>query len=557
MCAGVARRSAAARGAVRCGRPSAMLTRVMMGGSDGLRGPRPTRRAPRRALALFAALAVGVGAAPARADDATLEDGGWLRFTSRTVYQGSQLQLFDDPTRTALRNLNAFAQWLTIGGYGLASGDFDVEVSLRYVTDLGTGFARDTPMGLGIPASDLRDQLQILSAFVDWRNLVPGLLDVRLGRFVQLDDLDWFPLTGLRATLRLGSRKSLMVYAGQPVPYTTFTSASALLYDGLELSDGFHASFGGATQLAFGEDLSLSVSYRHTFVFRDSTLVAGARPGFPEEAALVDQASGGTRGVVEAVVGAGLGYTLRPLHLTLQANGVYNLLFGDLDRGRVALAWTPRPSVHAELEYFRFQPRFAADSIFNYFNIQAWDRVRTAFSFELFGALWLDAGYFLHMTNGTPKGPTTGESVPVGDPLRGGEGLEFRGSTVAHGPRASIEYRHPSFTLGTFTEISTNTGGDAAFGGNYRMFEGYAQVFLFERRLTATTRLNYTGWQTDWVAKADAGLVAPEVKSLGLSVGARGQITDDISVQLDVIRNFERLIQGPYRVLGMVEVRYF
>jgi hypothetical protein len=28
-------------------------------------------------------------------------------------------------------------------------------------------------------------------------------------------------------------------------------------------------------------------------------------------------------------------------------------------------------------------------------------------------------------------------------------------------------------------------------------------------------------------------------------------------VQLDVIRNFERLIQGPYRVLGMVEVRYF
>lgn len=479
-----------------------------------------------------------------------------LSLVSRTVYQGSQLRLFNDPNAPVFRNLNRFAEWLEVAGYSFGPGEgFDANVSLRYRTDFGTGFHRDTPVGLGVPGSDGRDQFELLYAFLDWRDAIQDRLDLRLGRQLLIDDLDWFSLDGLKVTGYINRRNKIEVYVGRPVPYESVLSSDPLLYDGLEAQDGPELTVGGSGQFALGEDFSASLAYRHTFQFRPSVLTLPGRPNVDENA-LVNQIEGGTRGVTEAVVGGSIGYTLRAIHTDISLHGVWNLLFGELDRARVGVSFTPIESVHVQLEYLRYQPRFVSDSIFNFFNIQPYDRGRLELGLEIVPGLWLDAGYFIHVTNGTAKGPRGTADSGTADPAEPTDPYYFKNDPVAHGPRAGLEYRATRFHAGLFAEASTNYSGTYAYGGNYRMVEGYGGVNFFEGRLLTTLRLNYTGQQTDWYTKIDTGQVAPETQSLGLALGVRGKITDGITARLDFIKNFGAVLEGSYRLQSLVEIRY-
>lgn len=480
----------------------------------------------------------------------------YLSLVSRTLYQGSMLRLFPDREIDRFRNLNRFAEWLDIGGYGFGPrAGLDALASVRYRTDFGTGFHRDTPPGAGIPAVDGRDQLEVLYAYLDWRDAIEGRLDLRLGRQLLIDDLDWFSLDGIKATVYPFAGTRFEVYAGQPVPYETFLSSDPFLYDGTQIDDGPELTFGGSATI-HGGDLTISAAYRHTFIFRGSELVGGARPGFDEGPA-ADSLSGGKRGVSEAVFGASLGYVIRPANIDLQAHGVWNLLFGGFDQARLGAGWTPRQSVRAQLEFLRVNPRFVADSIFNYFNLHPYDRGRAEVGLELTRGLWIDAGYFLQRFGGSPKGPRSLATAGNEDPaIRGGEGLEFTGSDVVHGPRAEITYRRELWLVGAGAEASTNFGGRYAYGGNYRMVDLFGELLLLEGRLTTSLRLNYTGAQTDWFEAIDTGSVAPETVSYGVYLGARGKITDNVSARLDLVKNFESVIEGSYRIQSLLEVRY-
>jgi hypothetical protein len=88
------------------------------------------------------------------------------------------------------------------------------------------------------------------------------------------------------------------------------------------------------------------------------------------------------------------------------------------------------------------------------------------------------------------------------------------------------------------------------------MVEGYGRVALWEDRLLASVRLNYTGAQTDWFEGIDAGQVAEELQSVGMALGLRAQVTDEVLARVDFIKNFGSVIEGSYRLQSLVEVRY-
>lgn len=509
-------------------------------------------RALWRSLAVLAVLAASTPASAA-----------WLSVTSRTLYQGSQIRLFPDRNEDRFRNLNRFAQWLDVGGFAFGPGDdLDAVISLRYRTDFGTGFHRDTPEGLGVPAVDGRDQLELLYAFVDWRDVIEDTLDLRLGRQLLIDDLDWFSLDGLNVTYHLFENTRISVYVGRPVPYEAFLSSEPFLYDGTELDDGFDLTFGGQATFGAG-DFNASLSYRHSFLFRGTDdLVIFGRPGLSgaaldAEIAAIRQVTGGSRGVPEASVGATIGYTLRRIDLDLYLHGNYNLILGGFEQARGGLAWTPSQSVRVQTEFLRVHPRFAADSIFNYFNIHPYDRARAEVATQIVPGVWATAGYFFQKFYGEAKGPKSlASSGSPDDNLRGGEGEEFQGSDVAHGPRGELSYRKERWGIGVSAEASTNFGGRYAYGGNYRQFEVFTDGTILDDRLNLGLRFNYTGAQTDWFPGLNSGAVAPEVVSFGLILSSAFRVTDMILARLDLIKNFESVIEGSYRLQSMLEVRY-
>ncbi len=461
-----------------------------------------------------------------------------LSLRSRTVYHGWQLRLQD---RTSLRNMNRFYSTLDVGGWGVWEGQIDAVVSLRYDTEFATGLPRENPAPR-FAGADGRNDLDLMYAYVDWR-VLPERLALRLGRQLILDDLDWYSLDGLKVTGHITPRAFIEVYGGFAVPYGTFMSSDVFANDGLEVSDGQKLAVGGAAFWRVSDELSLSLAYRQEHIVRNDDLevFGGHAPG-SEEYTLIQQLSGGRIGFQEHLVGASASYIIRPIDLEAYARLTYNLLFLDLDQTRAGLNWDPAQRLHVGAEYLRVRPRFAADSIFNVFNIFPYDRGRLEAEFEFLPGLRAHAGYFLQKMNGGPVG------------LEGGP--EFSGSDVAHGPRGGVTYRPSWLGVGAFAEASTNFGGDFAYGGNYRRFELFGDLTLLERALYGWVRLNYTGFQNDWFEGRDAGQVPDERQSFIIDLGAQYTFLDHFTARLNYVQNVGSYLEGSYRLLSSLEVRY-
>ncbi|MEM7677425.1 MAG: hypothetical protein AAF449_15610, partial [Myxococcota bacterium] len=324
-----------------------------------------------------------------------------LSLTTRTIYHAYQVQLQPNLDDGSLRNLNRFYQTLDVGGWSLVNGDVDVVVSLRYDTDFGTGFRRDTPPGEPVVAVDGRDDLDLLYAYVDWRNVLPRLLDVRFGRQVLMDDLAWYSLDGLKLTGHLyrGGEDyvDVAVYAGVPVQFGVVFSSEPLLNDGTEVYDGsgfFHGiTFGGSVSARLFRFLSASLAYRQELVNRGDDLTV-----FP--GGVGEDRSAGEMGLQESRLGASVGYTFQPLNLDLYARFNWDLLLGQLEQARAGVSYNPVRGVHAQIEYLRVRPRFVGDSIFNFFNILPYDRGRVEMNWEIMPGLEVYGGYLLQAFSG-------------------------------------------------------------------------------------------------------------------------------------------------------------
>src|SRR5262249_2319467 len=141
---------------------------------------------------------------------------------------------------------------------------------------------------------------------------------------------------------------------------------------------------------------------------------------------------------------------------------------------------------------------------------------------EIVPGLRIDGGYFLLHVNGGPKGPVS----PTDPTVNANAGTTFQGSDVSHGPSLGISFRQPMVGAGAYLWGAANTGGDYAFGGNYRRGELFGNLSLLENRVGGSLRGGFTTVQNDWFEKVDSGAVQAAVTSWYLDVGARGNITD-------------------------------
>lgn len=475
-----------------------------------------------------------------------------VNLTARSVYHAYEIQLAPGQNRDAVRDVNRFYQTLEASGWGLVPPEkVNAVLSMRYRTDFGTGFARDTPMARGIPAVDGRDDLQLLYAYVEWVDAFDRF-DFRIGRQVRMDDLAWASFDGIEAKIHVfrdgEDHLDVSVFAGVPVQIDLLFSSETFLGDGIEVYDGSGflngLTFGGDAALQVFGDLTFSAAYRQTVVFRDDDLQT-----FAGDAAAA-AASAGSTGLQESLFGASIGYEIRPADVNLYGHFNWDLLLGNLEQARAGAAFHPMRGLTARAEYLRVRPRFVGDSIFNYFNIFAYDRGRGEVSWELVRGLTVDAGYFLQKFNGGAKGPKTVD----GDP--GSEGADFTGSDVAHGPSGGLTYRHPRFTLGGSIEASTNFGGAYAYGGNYRLMQAFGDVRFLGGRFVTDARLAVTTFQNDWIEGADAGVVDDPHTSLIGSIGARAQLLDFLSWRVLLAKNISSQVAGSYRVFSELAMRY-
>lgn len=507
---------------------------------------------------LFAALAPGEAAAQAYPSPGGLPRDPSVSLTFRSVYHAYQVRLFTDPVVTTstltglstrapidtFRNVNPLSMSLEGSVVNVGpGGDFDTILSLRYNTDFGTGFHRDTPPGAGIPAVDGRHDVDLLLLYVDWKNVVRERLDLRLGRQLLLDDLDWYTLDGAKATAHLARTASVSLdveaYVGMPVRIGRVFDSEAFISDGYEVSDGPGLAFGGAAfAKLFG--VALSAAYRQELVFRGDDLAVFRPAGLEIEE--VRAASAGKFALMESLLGASAGYTIPGVAVDLHASMVLNLVFGKLDLLRAGVAFNPDRDLHLSAEVMHVYPRFAADSIFNIFNIFPYTRGRLDASYEIIPGLTAELGYFILAVQGSASST--------------GLGPEFAGEDLAQGPSGGVTYRTETLAAGISAEASTNFGGKYAFGGNYRRVELFGDASFLDDRAGATLRGGLTTVQNDWYEELDAGEVATAETSYTLGVGGRAKLTEAALVRLDFIKNFESLFEGSYRILGVLELRY-
>lgn len=464
-----------------------------------------------------------------------------LTLNARTIYHAYQIPLW--PGQDAgNRNLNRFYQTLDVGGWSLGpTGQIDAVVSMRYDTDFGTGFRVDTPAQAGIPATDGRNDVDLMYAYVDWRNIVKGRLHARIGRQVLVDDLAWYSIDGVKLSLtpwRSGrSSVDVQLYAGLPVRFDVVFSSEPFLNDGSQVDDeaALHGLvFGGSTRLQLLSNLHFSLSYRQELSFRADTLQAF-------NGAVGAEASAGSMGLQESRLGLSGGYALNSLGVDLYGSMIWDALVGALEQARAGVGYRPMAGVHAQLEYLRVRPRFAGDSIFNWFNIFGYDRGRAQVSVEFIKGLTVQGGYVLQVFGGGPTG-TLGDT--------------FAGSDLHHGPSLGATYRNSRFGAGVYGEVATNAGGEYAYGGNYRLAWLFADVAFFDRRFVADTRLSVTSVQDDWFDDINTGNVAPVNTSWMLSLGGRARITDFLSTRLMFVKNFGAELEGGYRLYSELAVNY-
>lgn len=506
-----------------------------------------------------ALLFLWIASAPPR--EARADDAG-LSLTYRAIFHAYQVRLLTDRDADGaridqFRNVDPLYMTLDIGGYSLGpSAAIDAIASVRFKTDFGSGFNRDTPNGTTDPPSVAgATEFDIVMLYADWKDVTSGL-DLRIGRQLILDDLDWYPLDGIRGSMRVIDTSStaltIEAYAGSPVRLDFLFESDALIGDGFEVSDGPGIAFGGSARLRLLGDLQLHAAYRQELTIRKSDIAVfrqtATDPAQVAEVQAIQDASGGTLGLQEMLLAAGVGYTVRPADLDLYAQLTWNLVFGKLDMARIGAGYNPRPDLHLGLEYLQVYPRFAADSIFNIFNLFPYSRARAEADLELLRGLHISAGYFALLFNGGPKGPL--------QPSGADNGMEYKGSDVSHGPSASISYQLDDLTFGFDADIATNTGGQYAFGGNYRRFELYGDAAFVERRFGATLRFGALTIQNDWVNDADDGVVTDPETMLSIDIGGRAELLSWLFARVNLVKNFSSYLEGDFRVLSVLEVRY-
>lgn len=382
---------------------------------------RPRARTTGAALALAAAL---LWAAPrgARATE--------IRTVARTLGEGYMVRA--PGPEGQLLSRRRLVQYINLGVHDLLrprdagerrraheDGQLRIISSMRIRHDFGS-YAREgqSPAAQLVKEIDGR-QIDLMFAYLEAENL-RGMIDLRAGRQFEMSGLDWYAFDGAWMRLRTPVHLGLEAFGGFQVDGSALFGFPTFELDGTARSpaDSKRSPMVGAAVSATGlRWLDARLAYRRTF-----------SPASLNQQILNDDGSTGLAGAVDQeVVSLSVAAHAAEGRLSPYAALRYNLGTGRLDDVSVGLqlAYTPQHLLRAM--YMRTRPAFDLDSIFNVFNLQAFEDARLVYQVQLGGRWTLAArGQFRFFRDATTAHLGTAPERRVRVGAGGGATASFR-----------------------------------------------------------------------------------------------------------------------------------
>lgn len=258
-------------------------------------------------------------------------------------------------------------QYLQLNGYDLL-GDGDntlsFQSSLRFDTDLGL-IDEDLEQPEAFAQERRFNAVHLLYAYVEGRELW-NHLSFKAGRQLFTDVLGWHDFDGVWASVRIWGGLHVDVYGGLEVKADTFVlNDAAFDPDGtspagsrFDTFDNSVYTVGAVLKWIDLQSTRARVSYRRTFWHIG-------------------------RGVETERLGAWLDQRIVK-QLKLWGGAVFNFYVTDVDYAEAGAEWTfVGPDLSLAAEYMRQLPVFDADSIFNVFDIRAYDDARARLGWQI------------------------------------------------------------------------------------------------------------------------------------------------------------------------------
>ncbi len=313
-----------------------------------------------------------------------------IRTVARTLGEGYMVRVPGPEGQMLSRR--RLVQYVNLGVYDLLAprdagelrrhrddGQLRIVTSMRVRHDFGSYASEADPRSARLVNQIDGRQIDVMFAYLEADNL-KGMLDIRAGRQFEMSGLDWYAFDGAWMRLRTPIHLGLEVFGGFQVDGTALFGFPTFELDGTAgtPADQKHSPMVGAAVSVVGlRWLDARLAYRRTF-----------SPLGVNRNIVNDDGSLGLPGAVDqeivslSAMANGAGGALSP-YVALR----YNLGTGRLDdtSAGLQLAFTPKHLLR--FMYLRTRPYFDLDSIFNVFNLQAFEDARVVYQVTL-GDRW-------------------------------------------------------------------------------------------------------------------------------------------------------------------------
>ncbi len=353
-----------------------------------------------------------------------------IRTVARTLGEGYMVRAPGPDGQLLSRR--RLVQYINLGVYDLLQprdagerrrahedGQLRIVTSMRIRHDFGS-YAREgqSQADLLVKQIDGR-QIDIMFAYLEAENL-RGMIDLRAGRQFEMSGLDWYAYDGAWLRLRTPVHLGLEAFGGFQVDGSALFGFPTFELDGTANTpaDSKRSPMVGAAVSAVGiRWLDARLAYRRTF-----------SPASLNEKILNDDGTAGLAGAVDQeFVSLTVAANVAQGRLSPYTALRYNLGTGRLDDVSVGLqiAYTPKHLLRAM--YMRTRPVFDLDSIFNVFNLQAFEDARLIYQVSL-GTRWTLAarGQFRFFRDATTAHLATAPEQKVRVGAGGGATASFR-----------------------------------------------------------------------------------------------------------------------------------
>ena len=328
-----------------------------------------------------------------------------IRTVARTLGEGYMVRT--PGADGQLLSRRRLVQYINLGVYDLLrprdagerrrapeDGQLRIVTSMRIRHDFGS-YARE---GDDLAAQMVKQidgrQIDIMFAYLEADNL-RGMLDLRVGRQFEMSGLDWYAFDGAWMRLRTPVHLGIEAFGGFQVDGTALFGFPTFELDGTanNPADSKRSPMVGAAVSAVGlRWLDARLAYRRTF-----------SPYAVNKDIVNDDGSAGlTSAVDQEIVSLSVAANVADGRLSPYTALRYNLGTGRLDdvSAGLQLAFTPQHLLR--VAYMRTRPAFDLDSIFNVFNLQAFEDARLVYQVSP-GPRWTLAarGQFRFFRDGT------------------------------------------------------------------------------------------------------------------------------------------------------------